>query len=95
MKDVYLIPVAKGIFGKLLLAEKLSLDSDEGVVIAVAPLAGLSVSCFLWWHLVYNINAAHLLQIYSLITSVVSHIFHAKQDWSLHTDFHVSAFVCN
>ncbi|XP_026427175.1 protein TRANSPARENT TESTA 9-like isoform X2 [Papaver somniferum] len=42
VKDVYLIPVAKGIFGKLLLAEKLSLDSDEGVVIAVAPLAGLS-----------------------------------------------------
>ncbi|KAI3832567.1 hypothetical protein MKW98_002113 [Papaver atlanticum] len=42
VKDVYLIPVAKGIFGKLLLAEKLSLDSDEGVVIAVAPLAGVS-----------------------------------------------------
>ncbi|KAI3984947.1 hypothetical protein MKX01_004715 [Papaver californicum] len=42
VKDVCLIPVAKGIFGKLLLAEKLSLDSYEGVVIAVAPLAGLS-----------------------------------------------------
>ncbi|OVA07121.1 hypothetical protein BVC80_1289g38 [Macleaya cordata] len=42
VRDVYLIPVAKGISGKLLLAEKLPLHTHRGVVIAIAPLAGLS-----------------------------------------------------
>ncbi|CAN1306552.1 Protein TRANSPARENT TESTA 9 [Linum perenne] len=39
---VYLIPEAKGMSGKLLLAEKHPFRSRRGVVIASAPLAGLS-----------------------------------------------------
>ncbi|KAK9289690.1 hypothetical protein L1049_007848 [Liquidambar formosana] len=42
IKDIYLIPVARGITGKLLLLEKHPFHSKRGVVIAVAPLAGLS-----------------------------------------------------
>ncbi|KAJ6746005.1 hypothetical protein OIU74_028634 [Salix koriyanagi] len=43
-RDIYLIPVARGISGKLLLVEKHPFRSQRGVVIAIAPLAGLSVS---------------------------------------------------
>lgn len=39
-----MIPVASGMAGKLLLAEKHPFRSHRGVVIAIAPLAGLSVS---------------------------------------------------
>ncbi|OMO68546.1 hypothetical protein COLO4_29595 [Corchorus olitorius] len=42
VRDIYLIPVAKGISGKLILAEKHPFRSQRGVVIAIAPLAGLS-----------------------------------------------------
>ncbi|XP_015898856.3 protein TRANSPARENT TESTA 9 isoform X1 [Ziziphus jujuba] len=41
IRDVYLIPVARGISGKLLLAEKHPFRSQRGVVLAIAPLAGL------------------------------------------------------
>ncbi|KAK7345250.1 hypothetical protein VNO77_15844 [Canavalia gladiata] len=41
IRDVYVIPVASGIIGKLLLAEKHPFRSRHGVVIAIAPLAGL------------------------------------------------------
>lgn len=44
VRDIYLIPVARGISGKLILAEKHPFRSQRGVVIAIAPLAGLSVS---------------------------------------------------
>lgn len=44
VRDIYMIPVAKGLSGKLLLVEKLSFHSCSGVVLAVAPLAGLTVS---------------------------------------------------
>lgn len=42
VRDIYMIPVAKGLSGKLLLVEKLSFQSHNGVVLAVAPLAGLT-----------------------------------------------------
>lgn len=52
MRDVHLLPVSKGISGKLLLVEKHP-HRDLGVVIAVEPLAGLNVSprlhTFLSW----------------------------------------------
>lgn len=41
IRDIYVIPVASGIAGKLLLAEKHPFRSRHGVVIAIAPLAGL------------------------------------------------------
>ncbi|KAL5067605.1 hypothetical protein RYX36_018492 [Vicia faba] len=41
IRDVYVIPVAYGMVGKLLLAEKHPFRSRHGVVIAIAPLAGL------------------------------------------------------
>ncbi|XVF55836.1 hypothetical protein PTKIN_Ptkin06aG0068600 [Pterospermum kingtungense] len=41
-RDIYLIAVARGISGKLILAEKHPFRSQRGVVIAIAPLAGLS-----------------------------------------------------
>ncbi|KAL2664553.1 hypothetical protein AAZV13_02G166000 [Glycine max] len=41
IRDIYVIPVASGIIGKLLLAEKHPFRSRHGVVIAIAPLAGL------------------------------------------------------
>lgn len=44
IRDVYVIPVAYGMVGKLLLAEKHPFRSRHGVVIAIAPLAGLCVS---------------------------------------------------
>ncbi|XP_041027932.1 protein TRANSPARENT TESTA 9-like isoform X1 [Juglans microcarpa x Juglans regia] len=42
IRDVYLVPAARGITGKLLLTEKHPFRSQRGVVIAIAPLAGLS-----------------------------------------------------
>ncbi|XVE75878.1 hypothetical protein DITRI_Ditri12bG0127100 [Diplodiscus trichospermus] len=42
VRDIYLIAVARGISGKLILAEKHPFRSQRGVVIAIAPLAGLS-----------------------------------------------------
>lgn len=42
IRDIYVIPVARGVSGKLLLVEKHPLHSKRGVVIAIAPLAGLS-----------------------------------------------------
>ncbi|KAJ7971649.1 Protein CLEC16A [Quillaja saponaria] len=42
IRDIYLIPVACGMTGKLLLTEKHPFRSRRGVVIALAPLAGLS-----------------------------------------------------
>ncbi|KAL5739929.1 hypothetical protein ACOSQ2_029109 [Xanthoceras sorbifolium] len=42
VRDIYLIPAAKGLSGKLILAEKHPFRSQRGVVIAIAPLAGLS-----------------------------------------------------
>ncbi|XP_021289137.1 uncharacterized protein LOC110420226 isoform X2 [Herrania umbratica] len=42
VRDIYLIPVARGISGKLILAEKHPFRSQGGVVIAISPLAGLS-----------------------------------------------------
>lgn len=44
VRDIYLVAVAHGISGKLILAEKHPFRSQRGVVIAIAPLAGLSVS---------------------------------------------------
>ncbi|XP_027367126.1 protein TRANSPARENT TESTA 9-like isoform X2 [Abrus precatorius] len=41
IRDIYVIPVASGIIGKFLLAEKHPFRSRHGVVIAIAPLAGL------------------------------------------------------
>ncbi|KAK6942546.1 hypothetical protein RJ641_027923, partial [Dillenia turbinata] len=41
MRDIYVIPVSRGISGKLLLVEKLPFHNQRGVVIAAAPLAGL------------------------------------------------------
>lgn len=41
IRDICVIPVASGISGKLLLAEKHPFRSRHGVVIAIAPLAGL------------------------------------------------------
>jgi len=43
IRDIYVIPVASGITGKLVLAEKHPFRSRHGVVIAIAPLAGLCV----------------------------------------------------
>ncbi|KAK8600570.1 hypothetical protein V6N12_050423 [Hibiscus sabdariffa] len=42
VRDVYLVAVAQGISGKLILAEKHPFRSQRGVVIAIAPVAGLS-----------------------------------------------------
>ncbi|CAK7341991.1 unnamed protein product [Dovyalis caffra] len=42
IRDIYLIPVARGMSGKLLLVEKHPFRSQRGLVIAIAPLAGLS-----------------------------------------------------
>ncbi|XP_062166676.1 protein TRANSPARENT TESTA 9-like isoform X2 [Alnus glutinosa] len=42
IRDVCLIPVARGMTGKLLLTEKHPFRSQRGVVIAIAPLAGLT-----------------------------------------------------
>ncbi|XVF07561.1 hypothetical protein REPUB_Repub06bG0149900 [Reevesia pubescens] len=42
VRDIYLIAVARGISGKLILAEKHPFRSHRGVVMAIAPLAGLS-----------------------------------------------------
>ncbi|KAK3226976.1 hypothetical protein Dsin_006838 [Dipteronia sinensis] len=42
VRDIYLIPAARGLSGKLILAEKHPFRSQRGVVIAIAPLAGLS-----------------------------------------------------
>ncbi|KAL4606009.1 hypothetical protein ACB092_09G071100 [Castanea dentata] len=42
IRDIYLIPVARETTGKLLLTEKHPFRSQRGVVIAIAPLAGLS-----------------------------------------------------
>lgn len=44
IRDIYLIPQASGMTGKLLLTEKHPFRSRRGVVIAFAPLAGLNVS---------------------------------------------------
>ncbi|XP_061359448.1 protein TRANSPARENT TESTA 9-like isoform X2 [Gastrolobium bilobum] len=41
IRDIYVIPVASGMNGKLLLTEKHPFRSRHGVVIAIAPLAGL------------------------------------------------------
>ncbi|XP_027068327.2 protein TRANSPARENT TESTA 9 isoform X5 [Coffea arabica] len=40
-RDIYVIPIAREISGKLLLVERHPLHSRKGVVIAIAPLAGL------------------------------------------------------
>ncbi|PSS24406.1 Protein CLEC16A like [Actinidia chinensis var. chinensis] len=54
-RDIYMIPIATGISGKLLLLEKHPLHSKRGVVIAIAPLAGLNpkidVNHPTWLHL--------------------------------------------
>ncbi|GAB4833270.1 hypothetical protein Ancab_031517 [Ancistrocladus abbreviatus] len=42
VRDIYMIPVAKGMSGKLLLVEKHPFHSRRGIVFAIAPLAGLS-----------------------------------------------------
>ncbi|PON70083.1 hypothetical protein PanWU01x14_082580 [Parasponia andersonii] len=42
IRDIYVIPVATGISGRLLLTEKHPFRSQRGVVLAIAPLAGLS-----------------------------------------------------
>ncbi|KAJ8754747.1 hypothetical protein K2173_012136 [Erythroxylum novogranatense] len=42
IRDIYLIPVASGVSGRLLLVEKHPFRSQRGVVLAMAPLAGLS-----------------------------------------------------
>lgn len=47
IRDIYLIPVTRGISGKLILAEKHPFQSQRGIVIAIAPLAGLSVSFYI------------------------------------------------
>ncbi|KAK4776642.1 hypothetical protein SAY86_005330 [Trapa natans] len=41
IRDIYVIPVARGKSGKLLLMEKHPFRTQRGVVIAIAPLAGL------------------------------------------------------
>ncbi|XP_052175486.1 protein TRANSPARENT TESTA 9-like isoform X2 [Diospyros lotus] len=42
MRDIYVIPIATGTSGKLLFLERHPLHSKRGVVIAIAPLAGLN-----------------------------------------------------
>ncbi|KAL9271764.1 TRANSPARENT TESTA 9-like protein [Drosera capensis] len=42
VRDIYMIPVAKGVSGKLILVEKHPFNSRRGIVLAMAPLAGLS-----------------------------------------------------
>ncbi|XP_030448909.1 protein TRANSPARENT TESTA 9-like isoform X1 [Syzygium oleosum] len=42
IRDIYVIPVSKGKTGKLLLMEKHPFRTQKGVVIAIAPLPGLS-----------------------------------------------------
>lgn len=42
VRDIFMIPVAKGISGKLLLVEKHPFHSRSGIVLAIAPLAGLT-----------------------------------------------------
>ncbi|XP_062112532.1 protein TRANSPARENT TESTA 9-like isoform X2 [Humulus lupulus] len=42
IRDIYIIPVTTGTFGRLLLTEKHPFRSQRGVVLAIAPLAGLS-----------------------------------------------------
>ncbi|XP_030483052.2 protein TRANSPARENT TESTA 9 [Cannabis sativa] len=42
IRDIYIIPVATGTSGRLLLTEKHPFRSQRGVVLAVAPLAGLT-----------------------------------------------------
>ncbi|XP_065856059.1 protein TRANSPARENT TESTA 9-like [Euphorbia lathyris] len=42
IRDIYLLPAARGVSGKLLLAEKHPFRSQRGVVFAIAPLAGLN-----------------------------------------------------
>ncbi|TYI10712.1 hypothetical protein ES332_A09G160800v1 [Gossypium tomentosum] len=42
VRDIYLVALARGISGKLILAEKHPFRSQRGIVIAIAPLAGLS-----------------------------------------------------
>lgn len=42
IRDIYVIPVSKGKSGKLLLMEKHPFRTQKGVVIAIAPLPGLS-----------------------------------------------------
>ncbi|GAV57330.1 FPL domain-containing protein [Cephalotus follicularis] len=42
IRDIYMIPVARGVSGKLILAEKHPFRSRRGIVIAIAPLAGSS-----------------------------------------------------
>lgn len=44
LRDIYVIPISKGKTGKLLLMEKHPFRTQKGVVIAIAPLPGLSVS---------------------------------------------------
>ncbi|XP_070665750.1 protein TRANSPARENT TESTA 9-like isoform X2 [Malus domestica] len=41
IRDIYLIPVAKKTSGKVILAEKHPFRSQRGIVLAIAPLAGL------------------------------------------------------
>ncbi|GAY32952.1 hypothetical protein CUMW_004930 [Citrus unshiu] len=41
IRDIYMIPAARGLSGKVILAEKHPFRSQRGVVIAIAPLAGL------------------------------------------------------
>ncbi|XP_047311924.1 protein TRANSPARENT TESTA 9-like [Impatiens glandulifera] len=41
-RDIFVLPVARGMSGKLFLVEKHPLHSKRGVVIAIAPLAGLN-----------------------------------------------------
>ncbi|KAF2289654.1 hypothetical protein GH714_037724 [Hevea brasiliensis] len=42
IRDIYMIPLARGTSGKLLLVEKHPFRSQQGVIIAITPLAGLS-----------------------------------------------------
>ncbi|KAK9755470.1 hypothetical protein RND81_01G027500 [Saponaria officinalis] len=42
LRDVYMVPMARGISGKLLLAEKHPFHSRRGIIFATAPLAGLA-----------------------------------------------------
>ncbi|GMH09989.1 hypothetical protein Nepgr_011830 [Nepenthes gracilis] len=65
VRDVYMIPVAKEISGKLLLVEKHPFHSRRGIVLAIAPLAGLSPkveeSHPTWLHLrIREFNPKHL-----------------------------------
>ena len=65
-----MIPIAREISGKLLLVERHPLHSRKGVVIAIAPLAGLDVSPY-----------PHVILKVSFILLTFGHHINAQNDY--------------